>query len=233
MSAHQPNFLPYLGFFDKMKNSDVFVIRDEVQFTERDWHHRNKIRIEGNYKNGLPNSKWLTILVKKENKDIKDIEIKNEVKTKNVSWNVYMLRQIKGSYETTPYFKKYFPMIEEIISSKKDKLINLNMEIIEFLKNTFDIPTELVYASKLPEYKKTFDSTLDLVGLCKATQSNVYLSGAGGKNYLNIEPFKEEGIEVIFQDFHHPVYKQRYPGFAPNMGSIDYLFNIGDCLEVK
>ncbi len=75
MSAHQPNFLPYLGFFDKMMNSDVFVIRDEVDFVERDYHHRNRIRIDGKDANGEPQWKWLTIPVKKDPFYIKDIVI--------------------------------------------------------------------------------------------------------------------------------------------------------------
>src|SRR3989338_6913974 len=65
MAAHQPNFLPYLGFFDKMMSSDIFVIRDEVQFVERDFHHRNRIKIEGTDGTGAPRSKWLTVPVYK------------------------------------------------------------------------------------------------------------------------------------------------------------------------
>ena len=62
VSAHQPNFLPYLGFFDKMDKSDVFVIRDEVQFAERDYHHRNRIRINGP-RNNEPQCKWIRVPV--------------------------------------------------------------------------------------------------------------------------------------------------------------------------
>lgn len=227
MSAHQPNFIPYLGFFDKMLKSDIFIIRDEVQFVERDWHHRNRIRIDGKDENGMPQSKWLTIPVKKENKDIKDIEIRNEVKYKNVLWNIYMLRQIKSNYETAPFFKKYFPRIEAIFLSKKDKLIELNIDIINFLKESFGIKTEILYASSINGCEETFNASTDLVKLCKYTQADIYLSGAGGKGYLDLEPFRKEGIEVIFQEFNHPSYKQVYLGFAPYMASIDALLNIG------
>jgi len=225
MSAHQPNFMPYLGFFDKMEKSDIFVIRDEVQFVERDWHHRNSIRIGGEDGNGNPQSKWLTVPIKKESENIKDIVIKNDVKYKNVPWNVYMIRQIKSNYEKTPYFKQYFPRLEEILLSKKQKLIDLNMEIINFLMEAFDIRTDVLYASSLNGNK--YNATVDLINLCKATGSNIYLSGAA-KRRLEEELFQKEGIEVLVQDFKHPVYQQRYPGFLPNMSAIDALFNFGD-----
>jgi len=231
MSAHQPNFLPYLGFFDKMKNSDIFIIRDEVQFTERDWHHRNKIRIEGKDENGKPKSKWLVVPVKKCQDDIKEIVIKNETKEKNVPWSAYLLRQIKSNYETTPFFKEFFPELEGIFLSKKEKLIDLNMDVINYLKKCFDIKTEVVLASKLPRYKKTFEPNQDLINLAKAVQADVYLSGAGGKNYLKREKFENQGVEVRFQEFNHPVYRQRFEGFAPYTSSIDALFNVGNIFE--
>lgn len=229
MSAHQPNFLPYLGFFEKIKDSDVFVIRDEVDFVERDYHHRNRIRIDGKDANGEPQWKWLTIPVKKAHSYIKDITIKNDVKEKNVFWNVYMLRQIKSNYETTPFFKQYFPELEKIIMTKHEKLIDLNMEIINFLKDIFDIKTPIVLASQLQGYRKVYEKSMDLLNLTKATNADIYLSGKGGESdyRLDLELFHREGIEVKFQNYQHPFYRQRFQGFVPCLASIDALFNVG------
>ena len=77
-------------------------------------------------------------------------------------------------------------------------------------------------------YKKSFEASSDLANLTRAVGADVYLSGPGGRGYLNLEPFNEEGIEVRFQKFHHPEYTQRFPGFAPNMAAIDALFNAGN-----
>lgn len=227
MSAHQPNFLPYLGFFDKMIKSDVFIIRDECQFCKRDYHHRNRIRIDGKDEQGNPQCKWLTVPVEKEEKDLKDVMIKNNVQQKNVPWNVFMARQIKSNYEKTPFFKNYYPEIEKLLLSRKERLIDLSMDIIDFLKDSFKINTEIVYASKLIGYKKTFIASLDLANLTREVNAGIYLSGSGGKNYLNLEHFEKEGIEVRFQEFHHPTYPQRFPGFVPYMSAIDALFNAG------
>lgn len=233
MAGHQPNFLPYLGFFDKMVNCDVFVIRDEVQFVERDWHHRNKIRIDGKDENGNLQGKWLTVPVEKEPKYLKDIVIKNDVKQKNVPWNVFMLREIKNRYDTTPFFRDYFPALESIFMQKKEKLIDFNMEIINFLKNCFNINTELVYASQLKGFEKTGEASLDLARLTKIVGAGIYLSGPGGVNYMNKDTFSQEGIDLRFQDFQHPVYPQRYHGFVPNLASIDALFNVGNIFNKK
>ncbi|MEM4244860.1 MAG: WbqC family protein [Candidatus Nanoarchaeia archaeon] len=230
MAAHQPNFIPYLGFFDKMQNSDIFVIRDEVLFVERDFHHRNRIRINGNDNNNNPQFKWLTVPVRQVEDYIKHQTIKRETKQKNRPWNVLMLHDIKVNYERSPYFKQYFPLIEGIFDNSDEKLITLNMKIINFLREAFGIKTEVIMATDLglkPEHYEKSDASEDLVAICKAVKANVYLSGAGGKNYLNLEPFKREGIEVRFQDYKHPVYPQQYPGFLPYMGAIDALFCVG------
>jgi hypothetical protein len=226
VSAHQPNFLPYLGFFDKMKKSDTLVIRDEVQYVERDYHHRNRIRIDG-CNNGNPQWKWIRVPVKKEPRCIRDIIVKNDVKDKNVPWNIFMLRQIKNNYQKTSFFRKYYPKLEEIILLRKEKLLNLNMEIIKFLKDCFNINTEIVYASELG-FKKTNNPSEDLVRIAKAVNADAYLSGNGARAYLDPEPFQKQGVELKFQNFIHPVYQQRYPGFVPNLASVDALFNAGN-----
>ena len=227
MSAHQPNFLPYLGFFDKMMQSDIFIIRDECQFCKRDYHHRNRIKIQGTNGNKEPNWTWLTIPVGKEEIDLKDVAIKNEVKQKNVPWNVFMARQIKSSYEKTLFFKEYYPKLENILLSKNERLIDLTMDVVNFLKDSFKINTEIVYATQLPGYTKTFNASVDLANLTKAVDADIYLSGSGGKTYLGLEPFEKQGIEVRFQEYNHPIYPQRFEGFAPYMAAIDALFNAG------
>ncbi|MHC4843189.1 MAG: WbqC family protein, partial [Planctomycetota bacterium] len=213
------------GFFDKMRKSDSFVIRDEVQLIERDFHHRNIIRIQSN--NGDLQWKWIRVPVQKEFKQICDIEIKNDVKDKNVPWNVFLLRQIKSNYQKTHHFKKYFPKFEEIMLIYKEKLSELNMEIIYFLKDCFGIDTEIVLASEL-SFDKTGDPSTDLVRIAKTVGADTYLSGTGARSYLNPMPFQKMGVELKFQDFDHPVYPQRYNGFVPNLSAIDALFNVGN-----
>jgi hypothetical protein len=227
LAAHQPNFMPYLGFFDKMKKVDIFVIRDEVQFTDSDYHHRNRIRVNGNDNYNNPKFKWLTVPVENQKEYIKDISIKKDTIIKKVPWNKRFIREIKINYRGTPFFEEFYPELEGILDNSDYKLLNLNIKIINFLKEAFGIKTEIVMASDLrlkPLKYQESDATTDLINICKKLDADVYVSGSGGKKYLKEELFGDEGIKLEFQEFHHPEYKQRFPGFIPNLAAIDILF---------
>ncbi|VVB77861.1 WbqC-like protein family protein [uncultured archaeon] len=232
VSCHQPNFMPYLGFFDKMKKSDIFVIRDEVLFTDSDYHHRNRIRINGHDNYNDPQFKWITIPVNKINDHIMHVSIKKDAKIKNKPWKQSILHDIESNYRNTPLFSRLFPSIKQIFEEDDDEsLISINMKIIHLIKELFGINTKIMFASELglksEHYEKT-DASVDLANICKQLNADVYLSGSGGRNYLNLDKFDEYGIEVRFHDFSHPLYRQNYPGFLPNMSAIDYLFCTGN-----
>jgi len=217
VGVHQPNYLPYLGFFDKMMKSDIFIIYDDAQFNKEDFQHRNRIRIYHGWK-------WLTVPVEKKHIPIKEIKIKNEVMIKNIKWSEAHFRDIRDNYKDTPYYPVYEKKLEDIYNDTYENLIELNMCLIDFLRTAFNIKTKLVFSS---EFGFTSKSTQKLVDLVETLGGDVYLSGPKGKDYLDISLFEKKGIRVEFQDFKHPVYKQRYEGFIPNMSAIDALFNTG------
>jgi len=217
IAIHQPNYLPYLGFFYKMKQADIFVIYDDAQFNKEDFQHRNRIRIY----HGL---KWLTVPVEKKLIPIKDIRIRNEYKIKGLSWQEAHLREIRDNYMDTPYYAPYSEYIEAIYKKRYDKLIELNMDIIYFFRDAFDIKNKLIFASELGFTSK---STKRLVDITEALGGDIYLSGQAGPRYLDLSLFESKGIKVEIQDFKHPVYKQHYEDFIPNISAIDSLFNMG------
>jgi len=222
VAIHQPNYLPYLGFFDKMMKSDIFVIYDDAQFEKSDFQHRNRIRI---YHGG----KWLTVPVEKKHIPITEIRIKNEVATwKGVRWRDAHFNNIRDNYEDTHFYRVYEDELKSIYARRYDKLVDLNMELITVLIKAFDINVELIYSS---EFGFTSKSTERLVEIVESVGGDVYLSGPKGKDYLDVALFENEGIKVKFQEFKHPVYKQRYEGFVPNMAAIDALFNVGKMPE--
>lgn len=227
MAAHQPNFIPWLGWFDKLMSSDVLVIRDEVQFVKRDYHHRTQIRIQGYNDEGSPKSEWIRVPVDKSEAHLREKDIRNDVKDRNVPWNTAMLRQIEGAYAGTDYFNEYFLEFKAIINRNHDKLVDLNMDIIKFMMDAYGIKKEIVMASEINGGEKSRYASQDLAELAQRVGANIYLSGSGGRNYLDMEPFQLGNIEVRFQEFQHPVYKQRENGFLPNMAGIDALFNVG------
>lgn len=217
IAIHQPNYLPYLGFFDKMKQSDIFVIYDDAQFNKEDFQHRNKIRIYQGWK-------YLTVPVEKKHIPIKDIMIKNRIKQNGKSWQEAHLKDIIDNYNLASHFSVYYEYLEEIYNNKYEKLIDLNIDIIHFMRDAFRIKTKIIFASKLGLSSKSTEKLVDIV---EYFGGNIYLSGPGGLNYLDVSLFENRGISVEFQDFKHPVYRQRYEGFTPNMSAIDVLFNIG------
>jgi len=222
VAIHQPNYLPYLGFFDKMKNSDIFVIYDDAQFNKSDFQHRNRIRIYHGWK-------WLTVPVEKKRIPINEVKIRNEVKTwKGVKWSDAHFRDIHDNYKDAPYYSVYADELMRIYKRNYEKLVDLNMELIRFLMKAFDIDVEIVFSSDLGFTSK---STQRLVEIVEALGGDVYLSGPKGRDYLDVSLFERKGIKVVFQDFKHPVYKQRYEGFVPNMAAIDALFNVGKMPE--
>ena len=220
VAIHQPNYIPYLGFFDKMKKADIFVIYDDAQFSKEDFQHRNKIRIFHGWK-------WLTVPVEKKLIPINRIRIRNELTAKGIKWSEAHLKDIKDNYKNTPYYNIYKNDLEAIYKNSYDKLIDLNMEMINFLKSAFDIRTKLIFSSKLGIHSK---STQHLVQIVEALGGDVYLSGPIGRNYLDISLFENIGINVKFQQFQHPYYKQQYEGFIYNMSAIDVLLNVGNQL---
>jgi len=217
IAVHQPNYLPYIGFFHKLNNVDVFVIYDDAQFSKEDFQHRNKIRIFHGWK-------WITVPVEKKLIPINEIKIKNEVVLKGLKWSDAHLKDIKVNYKDAPYYAKYGDDFEMIYNNNYYKLIDLNMKLIYFLMDVFDIRTKLIFSSELGFTSK---STNRLVEIVEALDGDVYLSGLSGKDYLDISQFYENGIKVKFQEFTHPIYKQNYNSFVPNMSAIDMLFNVG------
>ena len=222
IAIHQPNYLPYLGFFDKMADADIFVIYDDAQFNKEDFQHRNRIRIYHGWK-------YLTVPVEKKRIPIKDIRIRNEFMIKGIPWQEAHLKEISGNYKDTLYYARYVDRLDAIYTDKYNKLIDLNMNLINFLKDAFNIKTKIIFAS---EFGFTSRSTERLVDITEALGGDAYLSGTAGRDYLDVSLFENRGISVEFQDFIHPVYKQRYDGFISNMSAIDALFNVGTMPEM-
>ncbi len=214
IAIHQPQYLPWLGYLDKIDKADVFVILDNVQFKKNEWQNRNRIKT-------AQGCQWITVPVL-----YRFPEKINEVKINNkANWGRKHLQALITNYSKSACFDNYKSFFEDIFSRSWDRLVDINIEIIKFLINALDLKTRLVMASDL---KLREEPTERLIDICKALNGNKYLAGKGSNNYMNVELFDKEGLEVIFQEFKHPVYNQLFGDFEPYMSSIDLLFNCGD-----
>ncbi len=216
VTIHQPEHLPWLGFFDKMRQADVFVLLDTTQFAKDDFQNRNRIKT----KNGPA---WLTVPVFKSGlstQEIVDVEICND----RPWWNRHKAL-LDESYRETPCFGKYKPFFDELYSRRWTKLAELNNEIIRFLAVQLGMKCRILTASEL-DVRERGGTNVNLA-ICRMLSADVYLSGKCGRDYLDESRFTEHGIKVRYQDFQHPVYPQRGGEFLPRMSAIDLLFNCG------
>ena len=211
VSIHQPDFLPWLGFFDRWEKSDVYIVLDDVQFLRRGWHHRDKLKTH----NGVI---WLTIPVKKKglyHQTIKEVKIDNQS-----DWVRKHLNTIKIAYEGASSFDKIYSKIKEIYKKNHSFLIDLNMDLLRFVASELRINTPIALAS---DFSIQSSSTQRLVDLVKSVHGSIYITGLGSKNYLDESLFKKESVKVLWHEFEHPVYHQFHGEFIPMLSSLDYL----------
>jgi hypothetical protein len=218
ISIHQPNYLPWLGFFDKIKQSDKFVIFDNVQYPRGKNHfgNRNKIKIHSG-------SKWLSVPVlgKSEKKNFNEIGFKNE------DWRREHLRLIEIFYKDAPYFKKYFHSINDILLYDFKTLSSLNVHLINYFIRVLNIETEVILSSNL--VTDNISGADRITTILEKLNATKYItgSGPGSVRYINEDDFKKRNIKLIWQHYKHPVYKQLHGDFIPYMNILDLLFNEG------
>jgi len=220
IGIHQPGYLPWLGFFKKMLNSDIFVYFDDVCFVKNNYYNRNLI-----YTNSGPLQLTIPVRMEAESK-INDIKIDT---SKN--WQKKHKKSILLNYAKTRYFKNYSNFIEKLYDKKVEKIIEINMEIIEFIKKEFNIKTKTIFSSEL---NVTGTASEKILEICKLLNGEKYITGtAWAKKSLDVESFKKSNISVEFQEFLHPQYKQLNKNFIPNMTAFDLLFNEGSTNSSK
>jgi len=211
ITIHQPDFMPWLGFFDRWEKSDLFVVLDDVQFLRRGWHHRDKIKTS----NGI---QWLTVPVNK--KGLYDQQIKNVVISNHSNWKKKHLNTVSTAYSKAPNFQFIFNEYSKVLLSDYSLLIDLNMNLLYSFSKILEIKTPIIFSSHLNEHST---KTKRLVNIVKKCGGNTYLSGLGAKDYLDEELFENEGIKVIWQQFEHPQYSQLHGKFVEKLSIIDFL----------
>lgn len=211
---HQPEFLPYLGFFHRLLDADLLVILDHVQYRYRYFQNRNKIKTPRG-------EQWITVCLKKHPLDTKINEI---LISKDVDWKNKNLNLIRENYRYAPFFDQIFPFMKELFSYGCERLIDFNMKSIHILNDLFDTKTDIIFSSTLNPKGNKNELLVDIL---KKVGGTTHLSGTGAKKYYNPKPFEDNHLEVIWQSFTHPVYPQLHGDFITNLSSIDLLFNCG------
>jgi hypothetical protein len=209
--------MPYLGFFHRLIHADEFILLDHVQFvsgTSKSWTHRDKIKTSSG-------DAWLSLSVKKApfGTPINAIRLSD-----TNDWISANLRQLCHNYSRAPFFHQIFPYVEDLYASHHDLLVDFNLESIALIMRLLDIRIPVMLSSSMSPQGSKNSLLIDLLSKRGATH---YLSGEGARAYLQTPQFYSAGIQVIWQDFHHPVYPQLFEGFIPYLSTLDLLFNCG------
>jgi hypothetical protein len=217
VSIHQPNYLPWPGYFDKIAKSDVFVLFDDVQFPMgKSVCNRNLIKTN-------QGSLWLTVPVKDKSalKKINEIEINNDLDWRRQHW-----KNIRTFYCKASFFPDYEKIIEAIYLRSWDRLCDLNIALILAMLKILEIGTKIVLSSQLDLASGGEQKLIDIV---KNLHADAYLTGTGpgSQRYVKAEDFKNNHIALLYHGYKPKEYPQLHGAFIPNLSAIDLLFNLG------
>jgi hypothetical protein len=215
IAIHQPQFLPWLGYLDKIDRADLFVLLDTVQFKKNEWQNRNRIRTAQGWQ-------WLTVpVLHRFGQKLNEVLINNQ----DVDWKTKHVRAIEMHYGQALHRERYLNELAALYRQPWDRLTNLNLAVLRWLLGAYGIKTPLRLASEMTLREEPTDRLIDICWTVGATQ---YLAGAGAKDYMDIPRFEASGVALESQDFRHPVYPQCYEPFVPSLAAIDLLLTSGD-----
>jgi hypothetical protein len=214
VAVHQPQYLPWLGFFDKMDRADIFVLLDTVQYKKNEWQNRNRIKTAAG-------PQWLTVPVTyRFPQRIDEVGVNNRER-----WQHQHRQTLVSNYRKAPFWDGLAPFLEEVLTPTWERLAPLNVFVIRRLAEILGIATPMHLASELGPLPENPDERL--IAIAKHFGADTYLAGAGGLDYMDLDRYARSGVNVLFQDYRHPVYAQRFGAFEPNLSILDLLFNHG------
>jgi hypothetical protein len=211
----QPGYLPWLGFFDQILRSDVFVYYDDVQFDKHGWRNRNRIKTPAG-------PLWLTVPVLnvgRSGQKLNQVEIDNRR-----PWARKHLASIAQSYSRAPYLRRYLPELENMLLQRWDRLADLDMAVAALMCDWLAIERRIERSSVL---SVSGGRSERLLGICKRLAGDCYLTGDSAKDYLDVDLFLRNEVRVEWQTYRHPTYRQMHGSFIPYLSTLDLLLNTG------
>lgn len=216
VACHQPNFLPWIGFFYKALLADLVVLLDDVQFARGfTWVNRNRLKCD-------QGELWLTVPVKKKGRGlqkISDVEVVDEG-----NWPRRFFQGISQNYAHAPYFAEHRAFLKDLMQMRWRKLVDLNVAAIYYLAGSLGIGNKVVLQSSLQIQSQGSEL---LVKITKETGADVYLTPLVSKKYVDEILFARQGITIQFFKFIPPVYPQLWGEFIYNLSALDLLLNCG------
>ena len=210
----QSNFLPWRGYFDLIRESGLFIIYDDVQYTKGDWRNRNRIKTQHG-------AQWITVPVRRRRLSqlIEETPIDYAA-----PWAQRVLNQVRESYRGAPHFEPYFSELGDLLAPPAASISDLNLRLIRWVCRHLEIETP-IRMSRV--YHPQGARTERLIGILQQAQATTYLSGPAAQAYLAPEMFERAGIRLEYKRYDYPEYEQLYPPYEATVSVIDLLFMKG------
>lgn len=219
VAIHQPNFFPWLGYFDKIARSDAFIILDDVQLqkTGGSWSNRVTLLVAGQ-------SKWVTGPVDRAfhgTRTIREVTF-----ARDGAWRIKLVKTITANYSRHPFFAETMEVIEPLILNAEPHVAEYNIHAITSVVERLGLDQTKIHRSSELEHHGTSNELL--CSITKAVGGEVYMCGGGADAYQQEEVFLRSGLRLSYQNFTHPVYRQVNTGdFVAGLSIIDAAMNLG------
>ena len=211
VAIHQPNYLPWIGYFHKLYRSDVFVFLDDVEYSSSSWINRNRIKTPDGWT-------WLTVPVHGSDEPIADVEIADD------AWRETHRKSLQQNYGKAECFDEFVGIFEETYDRSWRSLCELNVFLVRTIADRLGLECRFVRSSALDVDAAKSER---IVRLCEEVGADRYLSGEGARSYNDREQFEAADVALEYQPFDHPRYEQRFDDFVPNLSIVDVLMNVG------
>lgn len=215
VAIHQPNYLPWAGYFAKIARADVFVLLDTVPFTKNSW--QNRVQVKGS---GGP--LWLTqpvLTSGRSGQATRDVEF-----PRDDPWRVKHVKTLDACYGRSPHYEEVFGAIADLYRGHETHLAPFNEALIGRITDYLGIPTPIRRASELGGAGTATDLLVDLV---QKAGGDTYLSGQGGRKYQDEAAFADAGIRLTYLEFEEPEREQPWGDFVPGLSVVDLLVTLG------
>ncbi len=218
-AIHQPNFFPWLGYFDKMHRSDKFVFLDQVSYpksskTMSTWGNRVAVNIMGE-------KKWIHCPLIRED----GVQYFDKIKIDNTAnWRDKVIKTLSLNYKKSDYFDEVFDYICELIRYDADELGQYNIHTITSLLKRLNIACVWERQSDLNTVNHSNELLIEIV---RKEMCDQYMCGGGADGYQDVALFQKQKIEVIYQNYNPIPYKQCSENFVGGLSVIDALFCCG------
>lgn len=219
VAIHQPNFFPWLGYFDKIRLSDVFIFLDDVQYQKTGGSWSNRVQVLINCE-----GRWLTAPVDRNfhgSRNVNEMEFSSKE-----NWRSKILKSIATTYKRAPFFNEVCSVVEPLVENPENNVAKYNIHAIKTLTSALGYSTKsMIRSSDLPTKSS---STERLIDLTIRMHGQTYLCGGGSRDYQEDEAFDKAGVRLSYQDFLHPTYTQfGHKHFVAGLSIIDALMNHG------